>query len=136
MYKKIVVPVDLAHTDKAPTMIEAAKKLADDNAQIILTNIVDEIPGHIAAQLPGGHSDRAKSTALEKLQGIAKTSGFDIEIDVRVGQPARAILAVAENHDADAIVIASHRPGLQDYLLGSTAARVVRHATCTVVVIR
>lgn len=136
MYKKIVVPVDLAHTDKAASMIEAAQKLADDNARIILTNIVEEIPAHVAAELPGGYSDKAKSAALEELQTIAKASGFDVEIDVRIGQPAKAILAVAENNDADAIVIASHRPGLQDYLLGSTAARVVRHAACTVVVIR
>jgi len=136
MYKKIVVPVDLAHTDKAASMIEAAQKLADDNARIILTNIVEEIPAHVAAELPGGYSDKAKSAALEELQTIAKASGFDVEIDVRIGQPAKAILAVAESNDADAIVIASHRPGLQDYLLGSTAARVVRHAACTVVVIR
>ena len=136
MYKKIVVPVDLAHTDKAGTMIEAAKKLADDNAQIILTNIVEEVPSHIVAELPGGYAEKSSSTALKELHRIAKEAGFEVEIDVRIGQPAKAILAVADNNKADAIVIASHRPGLQDYLLGSTAARVVRHAGCTVVVIR
>ncbi len=136
MYKKIVVPVDLAHTDRAGTMIEAAKKLADDDAQIILTNIIEEMPSHIAAELPGAYAEKSKSTALKKLQRIVQEAGFDVEIDVRVGQPAKAILAVADNNEADAIVIASHRPGLQDYLLGSTAARVVRHAECTVVVIR
>jgi len=30
------------------------------------------------------------------------------------------------------IVIGSHKPGLRDYLLGSTAAKVVRHAACAV----
>ena len=136
MYKKIVVPVDLAHTDRAGTMIEAAKKLADDDAQIILTNVIEEMPSHIAAELPGAYAEKSKSTALKELQRIVQEAGFDVEIDVRVGQPAKAILAVADNNEADAIVIASHRPGLQDYLLGSTAARVVRHAECTVVVIR
>ena len=34
------------------------------------------------------------------------------------------------------IVIASHDPGLADYLLGSTAGRVVRHAHCSVLVVR
>ena len=48
----------------------------------------------------------------------------------------RAILAAAEERNADLIVIASHRPGLQQFLLGSTASRVVRHATCTVFVKR
>ena len=36
----------------------------------------------------------------------------------------------------DLIIVASHRPGLQDYFLGSTAAKVVRHAKCSVLVIR
>lgn len=136
MYKKIVVPVDLAHTDRAGTMIEAAKKLADDDARIILTNVIEEMPSHIIAELPGGYAEKSKSSALKELQRIAQEAGFEVEVDVRIGQPAKAILAVADNNKADAIVIASHRPGLQDYLLGSTAARVVRHAGCTVVVIR
>jgi len=34
----------------------------------------------------------------------------------------------------DLIIVGSHKPGLQDYLLGSTAARVVRHAMCSVLV--
>jgi len=43
---------------------------------------------------------------------------------------------VAKEKDVDLIIIASHRPGLQDYFLGSTAAKVVRHATCSVLVVR
>ena len=42
----------------------------------------------------------------------------------------------AKEKNADMIIIASHRPGLQDYFLGSTAAKVVRHATCSVLVVR
>jgi universal stress protein F len=136
MYKNIVVPVDLAQTEKAAVMIETAKKLAGENARIILTNIVEEIPAHIVAELPGEYIEKSRSTALHELRQIAASAGFDVEVDVRVGSPAKAILAVADNYQADAIVIASHRPGLQDYLLGSTAARVVRHAKCSVIVIR
>ncbi|MEP4424264.1 MAG: universal stress protein, partial [Nitratireductor sp.] len=51
-------------------------------------------------------------------------------------QAASGILAVAKEKQADVIVIASHKPGLQDYLIGSTAARVVRHAACSVHVMR
>jgi len=43
---------------------------------------------------------------------------------------------VAQEKGVDLIIIASHRPGLQDYFLGSTAAKVVRHAKCSVLVIR
>ncbi len=34
------------------------------------------------------------------------------------------------------IIVASHKPNVGDYLLGTTAARVVRHATCSVFVVR
>ncbi|WP_170501927.1 universal stress protein, partial [Ruegeria atlantica] len=36
----------------------------------------------------------------------------------------------------DCIVLASHKPGMKDFFLGSTAALVVRHARCSVHVLR
>ena len=47
-----------------------------------------------------------------------------------------AIAEMAEKSAADLIVINSHRPGVQDYFLGSTASRVVRRAPCAVMVLR
>jgi len=45
-------------------------------------------------------------------------------------------LQAAEDCDANLIMIASHKPGLRDYFIGSTAARVIRHAQCSVLVER
>ncbi len=55
-----------------------------------------------------------------------------IEVAVVSGHAGHTIVDWASHHDIDCIVVASHRPGLQDYFLGSTAARVVRHAPCAV----
>jgi len=55
---------------------------------------------------------------------------------IRSGHASNTILAVAKERGADLIIIASHRPGLQDYFLGSTASKVVRHANCSVLVVR
>jgi nucleotide-binding universal stress UspA family protein len=52
------------------------------------------------------------------------------------GHSGRTILDWADKHGVDCIIIASHRPGMQDLLLGSTATTVVRHARCAVHVIR
>lgn len=52
------------------------------------------------------------------------------------GPPKDQILKLAESVDAELIVIASHKPGFSTYLLGSTAAAVVRHAKCPVLVVR
>ena len=46
------------------------------------------------------------------------------------------ILGVAEKAEVDLVVIGSHRPAMKDYLLGTNAARVVRHARCSVLVAR
>ena len=42
------------------------------------------------------------------------------------------ILGVAEEAGPDLIVVGSHRPGMRDYLLGTKASRVVRHASSSV----
>lgn len=136
MYQTILVPVDITDVGKAGVMLETARKLGGANAEIVLTHIVDEIPSYIAAQVPGGYGGPATREAKETLSRLAGETGGNVEIDVRMGNPAQGILQVAEERGADTIVIASHRPGLEDYFLGSTAARVVRHAKCTVIVIR
>ena len=55
---------------------------------------------------------------------------------VRQGAPATQILEAAEEIGADMIVIRSHDPGMSNYFLGSVAGRVVRHAHCSVLVVR
>ncbi len=136
MYKAIMVPIDLAHAEKGKAMIEIAKRLADKAARIVLINVVVDIQTYLAAELPGGVIEKATENAHSDLEDMAKAAGVKADIEVRSGTPATAILAAAEEKGADLIIIASHQPGLQDYLLGSTAARVVRHATCSVLVVR
>lgn len=52
------------------------------------------------------------------------------------GTPKDQILKLADTIQADLIIIASHRPDMTTYLLGSNAAAVVRHAKCPVLVVR
>ena len=59
-----------------------------------------------------------------------------METIARRGSVYEQVLKVAEELAVDQIVIGAHRPGLSDYLLGPNTARVVRHATCSVNVIR
>lgn len=58
-------------------------------------------------------------------------------VHARIGTPAEQILNLAAEAGADAIVIGTHgRRGLQRWLIGSVAERVVRYAECPVVVVR
>ena len=138
MYKTIIVPIDLAHTELAPPMIAAAKGLADADAKIILLNVVEDVPVHVAAMLPESENiqDKVEANAKSVLDELVKASGIKAEVEVRHGHPPTAIIALAEEKDADLIIVASHRPDWHDFLIGSTAARVVRHAQRSVLVMR
>ena len=46
------------------------------------------------------------------------------------------LLRDATEWRADLIVVGSHRPVMSDYLLGSNAKTIVRHAQCSVLVVR
>jgi universal stress protein F len=136
MYKTILVPIDIAHLDKGKAMIDVAIAHASKGAQIIILNVVEEIPTWAAAEIPEGILDKSRQTSVDEMNAIAKESGIEMDVEVRMGHSYKTILDVAKEKSADMIIVASHRPGLQDYFLGSTAAKVVRHAKCSVLVVR
>lgn len=136
MYKTILVPIDLSDAERGKPMIEIARKLGPKDGKIVLVNVVEDIPGYAAVEIPKELLVKIREDAHATLKAMAKAAGVKGDVMVRSGSPRTAILSVAEEKDADLIIIASHKPGLQDYLLGSTAARIVRHAKCSVLVVR
>lgn len=136
MYKTILVPIDITHVEGGQPVIEVARKLGDEGSRIILLNVVEEVPNWIANELPEGILEQSSQTAHAELKFMANVAVIKAEVEIRSGHPHNTILSVADEKGADLIIIASHKPGLQDYFLGSIAARVVRHARCSVLVVR
>jgi len=136
MYKTILVPIDMSHVVEGKANINLAAQHAADGAKIILLNVVEEIPTWAAAQLPADIIDQSFDAVRNDMKAIANASGMKMDVEVRAGHSYNTILDVAKEKNADLIIIASHRPGFQDYFLGSTAAKVVRHANCSVMVVR
>lgn len=136
MYNSILIPVDLANVANVNSLIDHASVYSSSNSKIILLNVVEEIPSWAAVELPRGILDKSVQSSLEKLTALAASSSIEVEVEVRVGHPYQTILEVAEEKSAELIIVASHQPELQNYFLGSTAAKVVRHATCSVMVVR
>jgi len=136
MYNTILVPIDMAHAAEGKANIDLATQHAAAGASIILLNVVEDIPNWAAVELPAGLLDQSIHSSLSELKAIAAATGMKMEVEVRTGHSYNTILEVAKEKNADLIIIASHRPGLQDYFLGSTAAKVVRHANCSVLVVR
>jgi nucleotide-binding universal stress UspA family protein len=135
MYAKLLVPVSFEAERDAARAVEVARALADDGATITLVHALEPIPPSAAYYLPADHAATARTEARAALDRLAEgVPGASAE--VITGHAARAILDWVHDHDVDCIVIASHRPGMQDLLLGSTATHVVRHARCAVHVVR
>jgi universal stress protein F len=136
MYKKIIVPVEMGQLEKGEKILEKASALLDAGGEIVLLNIAENIPGYLTIDLPADFISTSVTEAEQRLKDMAARFGLDVQVLVRVGSPAREIIATADELSADLIIIASHRPNLSNYLLGSTADRVVRHAHCSVLVDR
>ncbi len=136
MYKNILVPIATGHDEKYKQSLEVAQALCADDGKIILFHVVDELPGYVTAQIPKELLADSHSQMRSELEDLAKTIDGNVEVDVISGHASRTILDYAEEKGVDCIIIASHKPGLEDYFLGSTASRVVRHAICPVHVLR
>ena len=106
-----------------------------EGGTITALNVIDQLPSYATEYLPADHAvNQADGIANAVREIVGPTE--DISVAVVHGHSGRTIVEFAEDNGVDLIVIASHRPGLQDYFLGSTAARVVRHAPCAVHVVR
>ena len=136
MYKSILVPIDMSHPERGKSIIEIARKQGNEDTQIILLHVIEDIPNWVAAEMPAGILEQSRQTMQDELQAIADAASIKAEVVIRSGHPYRTILDKANEEGIDLIIIASHKPGLQDYFLGSTAAKVVRHARCSVLVVR
>lgn len=141
MYKKILVPIDLKHESSwrksLPTAIDHAQQYG---GELYLINVVPEIDMSLpAVHLPKDFGKKMREEAKRRLDDFIKTHlPENIPAKGIIGQGSiyKEVLRAAEDINADMIVMASHKPEMKDYLLGANAARVVRHATCSVLVVR
>lgn len=135
MYKTIMVPISFDNDRDAAGALEVAKLLAGDDGKILIIHVIEQIPAYVVSYVPAQYMDESRKairTELEEMaEQIPNAEGVLVE-----GHSGRTIVDYAEQHGVDCIVIASHRPGMQDLFLGSTAQQVVRHAPCAVHVLR
>lgn len=138
MYTSITVAVALFNqgaTSRA--LIKRANKLIDPAGTITLVHVLDEVPAYLAAAVEKEKLLAHRKAIREQLESLASTAKAKrVDIDIRGGRPSENILASADECRADLIMIASHKPGMSDYFIGSTASRVVRHSPVSVLVSR
>jgi nucleotide-binding universal stress UspA family protein len=140
MFKKILLPVDLAEQEMSEAAIAAALALAKiSDADLRLVYVQFSVPIAFADYVPVDLGDRLRLAAEGKIAELTDSIEYSperVSSIVRFGGVASEVLAEANDWPADLIALGSHRPGIAAYLLGSQAAAIVRHAQCSVLVIR
>ena len=134
MYQKILVAMALDH-GLSPVMLELARRMLSEGGEIHALHVV-EAPYGMAQAL---EYENIVNDALKRTQALMKeklANAPDVIPHMVQGHVERNILEYAKTHGVDCIIMGSHKPELVDFLLGSTAARVVRHAPCAVHVFR
>lgn len=141
MFKRILLPLDLDGHSEHSKVVKAATKMATAfSAELhILTVVPTYGTSLVGSFFPENFEREAQKAASEKLTALAKTAfpaALAVKPHVAVGSVYDKVLETANALECDAIIMGAHRPELRDYLLGPNAARVVRHAAQSVIVIR
>ena len=139
MFSKILLPIDVAEPEAAKKAIDVATSLAATyKASLRLVHVTSPIiVAAPMAVIPQSVYDALELAAKAELDRLAATiDGLAVSTIVRIGGIYPELLAEAEEWGADLIIVGAHKLSMATYLLGSTASAIVRHANCTVMVVR
>jgi nucleotide-binding universal stress UspA family protein len=136
MYDAILVPTDGSAPSERAT--ERAIDLANRYDAAIHTLYVIEAEALAPDLNTAALYDELESMGQRAIDDViesAQAAGVDtVESAIASGSPSRAILEYVDDHDVDLVVMGTHgRTGLDRYLIGSVAEKVVR--TCPVPVL-
>jgi len=137
MYNRIVVPVDLAHSDKLTRALTAAADLCKHyHAEIYLLAVTTSAPTEVA------HDPKEFSEALSEFAATQSAAlGVEFKSMSAVSHdPAVDLSKVLDKqiHElkADLVVMASHVPGFRDYIFASHSGYLASHTDLSVFVVR
>src|SRR3954449_3566594 len=146
MYGSIVVGTD--GSDTAKEAVRQASELAKAvGASVLLVSAYEPVPEsrlrHERTEVPEDVSwmvnprEDVQAVLDGEADGIRKAGISEVETFAREGDPADAILDVAEEKNADLIVVGNKgMTGAKRFLLGSVPNKVSHHAPCSVLIIR
>lgn len=137
MFKKIMVPVDLAHQGDLQKALSCATDLAEHyGAEIVYVGVTSSTPGQLA------HNPAEFKVKLEAFAAAqAETSGISTSADTIVSHDLRAdiddkLLEASRDLGIDLVVMQSHMPNVLDYVWPSNGGKIAEHAHCSVMLVR
>lgn len=139
----VLCAVDVSNQDVDINVLRRGAVLAElEGAQLDVITVVPDYGMSVVGSFFGSdHHEMIVEEARKRLHDLVeKALGAPANKTVRhivaTGNAYEEILRTAATDHAGLIVIGAHKPDFKDFLLGPNAARVVRHATCSVHVLR
>jgi nucleotide-binding universal stress UspA family protein len=140
MFRRIILAVDLADPVVRPKGLDQALELATQSGgDLRLINVQPLLPATFMEYVPAEFDEEQEKRAQAALDAIAAALPLPkdrVSSAALSGGVYHELLRDATEWKADLIVVGSHRPVMADYLLGSNAKTIVRHAQCSVLVVR
>ena len=140
MFKQILAAVDLDNSGNAEKILRIAADIANIySARLHVLSVIGAVQAVVSQHLPVGYEKMAMERTEQDLSTLSAGVDLDqgeVTSSARFGDIYREILAQAEKSAVDLIIIGSNKPQATDFLLGTNAARVVRHSSCSVFVVR
>lgn len=141
MYKEILLAVDVEDSEDQMKAVTTAVEYAKVFGSTL--HVMNVVPSYgmamVGTYFPPDYEEKAMAQAKENLHAFCEKhipEGIEVQHIVGHGRIYQEVLRYAEEIGAELIVMASHKPGLEDYLVGPNAERVMRHANCSVLVVR
>lgn len=132
--KKILFPTDFSHTGDAA--LQLATTLARESGATLIIAHIEEAPNVYAGGEFYYGIPNPPTEELQRMLGEIKPTDPSVPYEHRLltGDPAAAIVRLAEDENVDMIIMGTHgRTGIVRVLMGSVAEVVVRRAKCPVV---
>jgi universal stress protein F len=138
--KRILVGLDGSEHER-PTLATAVKLVTQLGGKLVLFRAVSlpvGLPANALALSPDNVGIMLADTARQHLEALARDLSPIIidRIQVEVGVPWRAVCDTAKADQCDLIIVGSHGYSGIDRIIGTTAAKIVNHAPCSVLIAR
>ncbi len=137
----ILAAVDLQHEESdAHVAAEALSLARTHGADLHLIYVVpDQQISYVQNYVPKDMKAQVDADANEHLQSflaLLDTGDVSVDLHVQRGIVYEEIINVSNQISADFVVVGSNKPKLTDFFMGPNAARVARHAECSVMIVR
>ncbi|MFY8171895.1 MAG: Nramp family divalent metal transporter [Sphingobacteriaceae bacterium] len=133
--KRIAVAIGFSAVDKQT--ITAAIQQGGTEATYLLIHSIETVNANYAGQASDDHESRADRSNLEKYQQDLIAQGYQVEIALGYGNPAKAIAQIVNQSEIDLLVLGAHgHKGIKDIIFGTTLDSLRHRVKVPVLIIR